>query len=70
MNPIIDASKGDGFMNITDRLKVEHRVIERVLAALQLHTQGTGPMEASDLDLADRILDFLTTFADRCSTLR
>src|SRR5262249_46340108 len=51
------------FEKATDLLSDEHRVIERVLVALQKLT--TKPVEKS-LDCWKKVLDFFSHFADQC----
>ena len=51
-------------MRITDQLRDEHRIIERVVAALSTFASRALEDGEVDLDLAERILDFLRGFAD------
>ncbi len=47
-------------------LMIEHRLIERVIADIQLRLGGQTPRKAIDPPYVDRVVDFLRTYADRC----
>lgn len=51
----------------TDALKHEHRIIEKVLAALQGFTESPGK---SRLENWEKAIDFIRNFADRCHHLK
>ena len=55
------------FEKATEALKYEHRIIERVLAALEKLTKSPGDIQ---LDLWEKAIDFIRNFADKCHHLK
>lgn len=53
-------------MNITDILSSEHRVIEVVLACLDKITEESNEAGKLDTESADKAIDVIRTFADKC----
>lgn len=60
------AFEHEHFAKVTDSLKHDHRVIEKVLAALE---SLAGAPEAP-LDVWKKAIDFIKNFADRCHHLK
>jgi hemerythrin-like domain-containing protein len=56
----------EDFMQLTDVLMNEHRVIEQVLQCLDVIAERARRSGRVDQDLAGRALDFLRHFADGC----
>ena len=55
------------FEKATEALKQEHRIIEKVLGALEKLTQSRGDIQ---LDLWEKAIDFIRNFADKCHHLK
>lgn len=55
------------FEKATEALKYEHRIIERVLGALEKLTKSSGSIR---LDLWEKAIDFIRNFADKCHHLK
>ena len=55
------------FEKATEALKQEHRIIERVLGALEKLTQSRGDIQ---LELWEKAIDFIRNFADKCHHLK
>lgn len=53
-------------MRCTDILKAEHRVIEKGLDALEKLASNAGESEAFQRDAAEKVLDFMAVFVDKC----
>lgn len=53
-------------MKPTEILMNEHRVIERALKILNIMIEKIEAEESINLDMLERLLDFIQTFADKC----
>lgn len=55
------------FEKATEALKQEHRIIEKVLVAVEKLTRSPGPIP---VELWSKALDFIQNFADKCHHLK
>src|SRR6185436_17048913 len=57
---------GSPSMRVTDVLRSEHEVIQQVLDCLERLAERASANARLDVQLVERALEFLVTFADRC----